>query len=177
MKEEIKNATRKTFLELSEYLSGEQIYYFVLTTTGELLSPGHSVWTEKLLDKVTKNQIKPNENYNDLKSDLKWSYADSPLFYYGKKHFNLVENIFLKCPNLFDLTEKEYIKEFDNRINAMTNALIELDREGIFGIEDKRKRIMINVEINPCDESNIERAKKLNPNGGIVEEWLSEFKE
>jgi len=53
LKEAIKEATQKTFKDLIERLGGEQIYYFVLTTTGEALFPGHSVWTESLLETET----------------------------------------------------------------------------------------------------------------------------
>jgi len=111
-----------------------------------------------------------------LKEDLRWSYADSPLFYFGEKHFKTVEQLFLERPEMsHKMTSDEWDKEYDFRISEMTNALKELDEEELFGEKEHRRKIMINVEINPEDESNIERAKQLNPKGGIVGEWLKVY--
>ena len=58
--------------------------------------------------------------------------------------------------------------------NNIISALKELDEEGLFGIGDKRKSIIINVEVNPSEKSDTIRERMLNLKGGIVEDWITE---
>ena len=47
-----------------------------------------------------------------------------------------------------------------------------LDNKGLFGEGEKRKNIVINVEVMPPDYTNTERALRLNPSESLTE-WLA----
>ncbi|UJF25224.1 DUF4303 domain-containing protein [Suttonella sp. R2A3] len=136
LKEAIKTATRKTYQAMLAYVGDEQIYYFVLTTVGEALSPGQSAWTEQLLEEKTQQSLGLYlDNYEALKDDLRWSYSDSPLFCFGAQYFEPVTQLFLARPELtYTMSDEAWEKEYQFRISEMTQALIELDEEGLFGV-------------------------------------------
>ena len=53
----------------------------------------------------------------------------------------------------------------------MEEALKRLDKKGIFGTGDNRKKIVITAEVVPPDYANTARVQRLNPDG-IVQEWF-----
>jgi hypothetical protein len=163
LKQEIKDAVQKSVNDL--FNINENFYYVVLVTTGEAHSPILSAWSTEALNK-----------YNDI--DIKWSYADSPYFNYGKEYFEKVNRLFSLRPLMNEnMTENEWNEEYNLRLNAMENAMKELDDENIFERKDKRKNMIINVEVMPPDYENTERALRLNNKEilkEILDEWLEE---
>ncbi len=169
---ELTNAITQTIIALKNDYPDDHFYYFTLTTVEEALSPGHSIWSEELLEQEAKRQAKENdEDYLTIKEEIRYAYADSPLFYHYREYFKKVDALFLARPNIFDLKDEDYDKEFHLRINTMVEALKNADRKSIFGKNEERKKWFINVEINPPDGSNITRAKIFNSEDKI-KEWL-----
>ena len=160
----IANATKNAFIDL--FRNNEKFYYCVLITTGEALPPFISAWSWEAFKRTADND-----------DNVKWSYADSPYCAYGyEEYFTEVREIFGKRPNIHDLDDELYDKEFDLRLNAMELAMKQLDKEGIFELNQSRKEVYINVEIMPPDFSNTERALRLNKKENITN-WLIEAAE
>lgn len=162
MVQKIKNAIIYSVKVLFEKYSDENFYYIALITSGEAHSPILSAWSYEALSRQAVSEQDRNL--------IKWSYADSPYTMYENCFFREVDEIF----SLRDKNEIN-IKEFDFRIEAMTEAMRQADIEGIFGVGDSRLNLLINVEVMPPDETNTERAIKLNPvNSKILPIWLEE---
>ena len=70
----------------------ENFYYCSLITTGEGLCPIISAWSVEALDKVASE----NEDAEEAKYYLKWSYAETPYFAYGEEFFNDVKSVFIE---------------------------------------------------------------------------------
>ena len=150
--------------------TGERFYYFSITTTGEALAPVFSAWSVEALDRVVAEQGGGAE----LRDGLKWSYADSPYFDYRNDLFHEVNELFEARPKMDYMMEDEaWKREFDLRLEAMEEAVVMLDSDGVFGSKTDRNEVMITVEIMPPDESNVQRAYRLNPPEAI-EDWLRE---
>ena len=144
-------------------------YYVVLTTSGEASPPSFSAWSvEALMREVAEHRDEVDE------LDLKWSYGDSPYFCYHQENFSELKTLFLRRPRMnTSMTDSEWNTEYELRFRALECALKELDDEGLFGVGEERRRIVINVEVMPPDRTNTERAKRLNPPDCLLE-WLAE---
>ncbi len=93
---------------------------------------------------------------------------------YKNNFFQKVEQIF-ELRDAENINEKDESVEFDFRINAMVEAMHQVDISGVFGTGDPRLNLLINVEVMPPDETNVIRAKKLNPkNSKILPIWIEE---
>jgi len=162
----ITNATRNAFTDL--FTNNERFYYCVLMTTGEALAPFISAWSWEALERTSRGRTELEV--------LKWSYADSPYYNYGEKYFNEVRELFAKRPNIYDLDDEFYDKEYDLRLSAMELAMKQLDKERIFELNQHRSEVYINVELMPPCVSNTERALRLNKKENIIN-WLIEAAE
>lgn len=164
---EIKIAVIYSVKELFDNHPNEDFYYIALITSGEAHSPVLSAWSYQALYKLSNND-KEEERL------IKWSYADSPYTMYKNDYFHNVEQIF-KSRDIEDLNEKDSNDEFDFRINAMVAAMQQADSNGVFGRGESRLNLLINVEVMPPDETNVSRAKELNPkNSKILPMWIEE---
>lgn len=54
----------------------------------------------------------------------------------------------------------------------MEEALNRLDKLGFFGSDEKRKNVIINVEVAPPDCQEYHRAIRLNPESPLLNEYL-----
>lgn len=161
---EIKIAVTHSVNELFKKHPNEDFYYISLITSGEALSPILSAWSYQELHKLSDND----------KEELliKWSYADSTYTMYKNNFFQKVEQIF-ELRDAENINEKDESVEFDFRINVMVEAMYQVDISGVFGTGDPRLNLLINVEVMPPDETNVIRAKKLNPkNSKILPIWI-----
>lgn len=166
------SAIEKTIIALRNDYPNDNFYYFTLSTGGEALTPGHSIWSEELLEKEAKKQAEENnDDYMSIKEELKFSPVESPLFYHYERYFKKVEDLFSKRPNIHELNDENFDKEFNLRIDTMVKSLKNADKKGAFGINEERKRWFINVQILPPDSSNLIRAKIFNSEKK-VQEWL-----
>lgn len=168
---ELKEATRKAVVDLFTHHEAESFYYIALMTTGEALPPFLTALSEEGLE-VTINRYKekyPNDGYEQLKYELRWSYADSPYgIYKYEEYFKTVEHLFYERPNLYELNEDESKIEFDFRLELMEQVMLELDKDGLFGKKGKRQNLLINVAIYSDEEENMKRAIRLNPVDSVI---------
>lgn len=164
---EIKIAITYSVKELFDNHPNEDFYYISLITSGEAHSPILSAWSYQELYKLS-------ENDKEREQLIKWSYADSPYTMYKNDYFHNVEQIF-ESRDVEGINEKVLNDEFDFRINAMVTAMQQADTDGVFGSGESRLNLLINVEVMPADETNVIRAKKLNPkNSKILPVWIEE---
>lgn len=168
----IANATRESYLALRIQHPGTY-YYFGLITTGEGSAPIVSAWTYEALE--VKAAAYPEEV--GLKSELKWSYADSPYCCFGEVYFGAVKRAFEQRPRFsVHMSESEWLNELNARLDAMESAMLLLNNEGLFGIGEERESMVVLVEVMPPDASNTDRAKRLNPPRALSR-WLVEAAE
>jgi hypothetical protein len=159
---EIEKALMATFIDLSK--NGEHFYYCTLITSGDGGSPGFSAWSKEALNTI---------NIED-REIVKWSYADSPYFCYKyDEYWKTVEDIWYKRQDVDLLSDDDFFKEINIRLEIIVLALKNLDEKGIFELNQRRDDIVINVEIMPPDGTNISRALRLN-NKKILEEYIFE---
>lgn len=149
----------------------ERFYYCSLITTGEGLCPIVSAWSEEALERVAREE----EEVEEAKYYLKWSYAETPYFAYGEEYFVEVNKVFLERMRKLT-TENEKDNEIQLRINSMEKVMHNLDMKGMFGKGEQRLDIVINAEFMPPDYTNTERALRLNPKDAL-NEWLEEIAE
>ena len=164
----LRDATRAAVTALFQEHQEEHFYYCSLITTGEGLAPNLTAWSTEALDSASNGDPV-------ARSELKWSYADSPYYCYGEQHFSRVRDIFEK---LDELGAKDHStpSNYELKMSAMVSAMRQLDKEGLFGTGRRRNDIVVNVECMPPDQSNTVRAKQLNPPTALSE-WLSEAAE
>ena len=170
MAAEIVKAAGKAFRQLFE--NGESYYYCTLITTGEALAPTVSAWTWEALARVT--QQNPQDAYW-----LKWSYGDSPYWLAGDEYFATVKKMFSERTPVDYLHLPAYWEdEVPPRLQAMEQAMMELDRQGIFSLNQPRDAVCIHVEMMPPDAGNTQRALRLNqPQSQAMQAWLAEAAE
>ena len=166
----IQQATQKALSKLFQEYK-ETFYYCSLITSGEGLCPVISAWSKEALERVASKE----EDVEEAKYYLKWSYAESPYFAYGEEYFGEVNRVFGERMRKLT-TDKERDREVRLRINSMERVMYNLDKKGLFGLGEKRLGIVINAEFMPPDFTNTERAVRLNPQEAL-EEWLEEAAE
>lgn len=166
----IQDATEKALCKLFREHK-ENFYYCSLITTGEGLCPIISAWSNEALERVAKEE----DDAEEAKFYLKWSYAETPYFAYGEEYFEDVNKVFLERMRILT-TAKDKEKEIQLRINSMEKVMHNLDMNGMFGTGEKRLGIVINAEFMPPDYTNTERALRLNSREAL-NEWLEEIAE
>lgn len=161
-------ATSGAVSELFHSYPSHTFYYCALITTGEALAPVMTAWSYEMLKESATSS-------GEAEDELKWSYADSPVYCFGERHFDAVKSLFRKRPPV-NVDSGYCALEHASRLAAMELALARVDAQGLFGAGARRNEIYINVEIMPPDFSNVERALRLNPREAIVE-WLRDAAE
>ena len=135
------------------------------------MCPIISAWSIEALERVTSEE----DDVEETKYYLKWSYDETPYFAYGEEYFEDVNKVFLERMRVLT-TEQEKDKEIQLRINSMERVMRNLDMNGMFGNGEERLGIVINAEFMPPDYTNTERALRLNPREAL-NEWLEEIAE
>lgn len=145
-------------------------YYCSLVTTGEALAPVIAAWTHEALASALETANKSSI----ARKAIKWSSADSPFYSYGEHFFEKVRQLFSERPPLnFKLSDEQWQIEYQLRLKAMEEAMIRLDKNGLFGTGLDRLQTVVLVEVIPPDYTNTERALRLNPPEAL-KEWLYE---
>ncbi len=171
---EIAEAAKKSFIRLFE--NGESYYYCTLVTTGDGVAPVLSAWSWEALEREANKQ--KQENPKDYAEIIKWSYADSPYHIFGEENFENVRKMFSKRPSLNPFNQNEWNEELNMRLKAMELAMKKIDNDGIFALNQQRDEVCVMVEIMPPDETNTERALRLNkPESKAIKKWLIEAAE
>lgn len=165
-------AARRAFGELFRTFPAHHFYYCSLTTSGEGHTPAITAWSEEALDEV----VEAEGGDLGLRAELKWSYADSPFYCFGEGHFSEVRRLLEEASDEGDRDWTSDAQELELRLAAMESTMGQLDAEGLFGQGEERNRIVINAEVMPPDESNVGRARRLNPQQAL-RDWLAEAAE
>lgn len=165
---EIYNAVKIILTDL--FTNKEHYYYITLVTDGGANTPCISAWSYEALRKISTDERKLEE--------IKWSYADSPYCCWEQEKFKDVDKLLLSRKNIWNLDLEEFKTEYNLRFEAMEMAMKRLDREGIFGINQKRADVIVLVEVMPPDYTNTARAYRMNQvNSPIFMSWLEEAAE
>lgn len=171
-------AARNAFADLFGQHPEEHFYYCTLVLIDAQGCPVVSAMSEEALEAVVK-KYKEEYGYdtpeNILREELKWSWADSPYCIYGEPYFAEVKKL-TEQRDMADETNDNFIQEYEFRMDSMEKVMAELDREGIFGSGDRRKRIVVAAEVMPPEAENTERVLRLNAREDL-QEWLEEAAE
>lgn len=162
-------------MDLFEKHPDEHFYYCTLVLIEAQGCPAVSAMSDEALERVVK---KYQEEYQSdtpeevLRSELKWSYADSPYCVYGEQYFAEVQ----KVTEQRDMDETEDLEEYEFRMDSMEKVMADLDKEGLFGSGERRKRIVVAAEVMPPEYENTERVLRLNEKENLTE-WIEEAAE
>lgn len=163
---EIKKAVKNVLADL--FSNGENYYYITLVTDGLANTPTVSCWSAEALSRVCEE-----DRYY-----CKWSYTDSPYCCWKQEYFDSVKQMLLGRKAMTKLTDEEFNAEYNLRLSAMEAAMVQLDREGLFSINQDRENVVVLVEVMPPDYTNTERAHRMNSGTSkIFREWLDEAAE
>ncbi|MDE7476428.1 MAG: DUF4303 domain-containing protein [Lachnospiraceae bacterium] len=173
----LKEATRKAFIDLFNEHSDEHFYYCTLVLIEGEGCPAISAMSDEALNTVVqkyKKEYMDDTPEDDLRKELKWSYADSPYCIYGEQYFAAVQEMTEQRD--MDETDENYMQEYEFRMNSMEKVMADLDKEGIFGSGKKRKYMVVAAEVMPPEYANTERVLRLNSKENL-KEWLEEAAE
>lgn len=156
--QELEKGVREILLDL--YKTKEKFYYITLCTHGLANSVTVSAWSVEALAKV--------------EPELKWSYADSPYCSWKQEFLEKACGL-LQNKNMSEIEDEEFFQEYEMRLEAMEQAMLRLDQQGLFEMNQPRNEVMVLAEVMPPDESNLERAYRMNDKDTkIFYEWLKE---
>jgi hypothetical protein len=135
LERELKSAAADAFERLCEAASGEHVYAFGLYTCGEgtyLVATGNS---EEALRQAANRKDVPAEA-------LRWSPCDWPYHEIGRDLFVNVQRVLDEAwSDDFSETMVDALRVFDIALRVLQ----ELSGAGVFGVEDARKKIVINL--------------------------------
>ncbi|WP_179210946.1 DUF4303 domain-containing protein [Cellulomonas iranensis] len=151
----IADATRAAVTRLRAEHPGPFCAY-ALVTTGEALRPYLTVTPD---------------------GPERWDLADSPYAITGDEHFAHGTALYAARGDLADLPAREAQTEYDQRLASMEAVLRTLDAEGLFGTGAAREATLLLVATMPPDESDAGFARRLNPPGPLLDDWLVEAAE
>ena len=133
----------------------EEFYYCTL-----ILSEGATPFISAFSKESLREAVKKNGNkYSE--EELKWSYADSPYCGYGfEEYFKEIDKVFFE--RMDKVSDEDYDNEMEYWLSLMEKVMKTLDKEKVFGEGKNRRDMIINAEIMPPEDSNAERAERLN---------------
>ena len=152
----------------------DHFYCFAFFTSGEFGYMASTASSYEGLEEVAQ-QYKQMEFYShkelgDLKRELKWSPGDSPLHRECGGIIDSLQGLMDQISQELQDTpvENDDWSEFEayvSKVNqAVESALGRIDAEGVFGIGDERRGIVVNLLMGDQDDwSRIEFAKRVNP--------------
>ena len=107
----------------------------------------------------------------------RWDLAEEPNAVLADHHFAAIAGAWDARGGLFDRDDREIDAEFFLRAASMEEALRRLDAEGEFGRGSARERVVLLVETMPPDPLVAGAARRLNPDGPLLAQWLAEASE
>lgn len=172
LKQMLENAVKAAFETLLKE-HDETYYYCSLITDEEGNCPFISAWSREALQKILQENDVTSE---DEKLEYKWSYADSPYCAYGwEDYFTEINDMVEERKNIYE--EDDRLDEWlELLLDYMEKVMKNLDKQGVFGVGEKRNQIVINAEVMPPDYGNTLRALRLNKKENLCE-WLEEIAE
>ena len=159
------DATRNAFQAL--FKEHPEHYYYCTLIMADCSTPCITAISEEALQQAVDNN---GGNYSA--EELKWSYADSPYCNYGyHKYFHEVSQLFNEVNNIDN--DDEYDAAIEDWMDMMERVMKQLDEEKLFGEGAVREAMIINAEYMPPEDSNAERAERLNAKAAY-QEWYAE---
>ncbi|ANS79632.1 hypothetical protein SGUI_2236 [Serinicoccus hydrothermalis] len=151
----IARGTRAALAELPEAVARD-LCLVALVTTGEALRPYLGV---------------------TIHGPGRWDLADGEQAIVGDEHLAAVGHTWDARGDLRDLDDAEAEAELAVRLATLEEALRLLDIDGVFGVGDARRRMLLLVTTMPPDGAAAGHARRLNPEGPLLREWLEEASE
>ena len=143
---------------------GESFYAFGIYCNDVASWFNVAACSEEALDSIAAKQAKSEQSSsNELHSaSLRWSLADSPLMAECEGRLPTSQAIRDAQPDPYEEADgsEEAIKAF---FESAFQALLELDKTGIFGTSTDRDKLLLSIWINDeSDEAKILSARRLN---------------
>lgn len=151
----VAEATRAALAELAPSVR-EQLCAVALVTSGEALRPSLTV---------------------TVHGEDRWDLADSEQALPGDEHLAAITETWDARGFLSELDPADAEAEYVTRLATLEEALRLLDIDGAFGRGKARGRVLLLVATMPPDESDAGYARRLNPPGPLLEDWLEEAAE
>jgi hypothetical protein len=165
-------AARAAFVKINEFHAKDGIYCYAIMTAGTYYWFVPFAGTEASLEIAARSyQRMPQYRHKtipQLKCELRWSPADSPMIDVAGKCFDRVNELAKQLQpifNGFDVDNGwEDFRAFSAKIAAVcVDVLKELDREGLFGIGAARELVIIVLLWgDQSDEDRLKYASQLN---------------
>ena len=160
------DATRNAFQAL--FKEHPEHYYYCTLIMSECATPFIAAFSEEALQQA----VDANGGTYSAE-ELKWSYADSPYCGYGyEEYFTELEQVFNGQMDAID-NDDEYDAAIEDWMDMMERVMKQLDEEKLFGEGVVREAMIINAEYMPPEDSNAERAERLNAKAAY-QEWYEE---
>lgn len=109
--------------------------------------------------------------------ESRWDLADSPYVLFADEVMARTEAAFNARGQLSDMDPSQAEEEYWRRLASMEAALRRLDEAGLFGTDAERAHALLLVATMPPDESDAGFARRLNPDGPLLDAWLAEAAE
>lgn len=152
------------------YKNKEHYYYITLVSDGSANTPCISAWSYEALARC-----EVNDEDREL---IRWSYADSPYCCHRQEDFAEVDRLLWERPDIKAMEDGQFEMEYEKRYMAMEEAMRQLDKEGLFAVNQAREEVVVLVETMPPDEENTIRAWRMNDSSSqIFHQWLEEAAE
>ncbi|NUP11823.1 MAG: DUF4303 domain-containing protein [Polyangiaceae bacterium] len=160
----VRDAAKNAWRELRAARPNDTFYYYVLWTTGVVHRPAPSACSEEGLAQVVAAYRQSGSGM--AAKELRWSENDSPFDLAGDHCFARVTTLFESLGDPYERTDAVRRQ----LLEAVVQALRDLDEEGFFGAGRERDAVVINVTM-PGEEDEAEtvaRARTLNPRGALT---------
>ena len=112
-----------------------------------------------------------------LHGEEQWDLAGSRYAVFADQYFQDIENAWDAQGSLWDMPPVQAEAEYLDRLATMEEALRILDAEGVFGTGAQRAGRLLLVASMPPDETDTGYARRLNPPGPLLGQWLDEAAE
>ena len=166
------DAAKAAFSAIQRTHEGEAFYSFALFTSGDMAYVFPTASTEQGLTQVAHQYFEKGEatgsNLQQERDSLRWSPGDSPLHMEGQPFFEAVNKLTATIGDIVGEFPEDSWDEFDAFVaqfmTVCINVLKRLDAEGLFGRDDQRNAITLNILMgDQSDEEMLKYAKLLNP--------------
>ena len=151
----VAEATRTALAELAPSVL-ERLCVIALVTSGEALRPYLTV---------------------TVHGEDRWDLAGSEHALTGDEHLAVITEAWDARGFLSELDSADAEAEYLTRLATLKESLRLLDIDGVFGRDEARGRVLLLVATMPPDESDAGYARRLNPPGPLLEDWIEEAAE
>ena len=169
-------AAKKGFTSL--FSQHHEHFYYCALIMMEIATPCIGAISEESLEQVLNDNYSDRKDRNEIRTAIKWSYADSPYIGFGfEEYFQEVDKLFNNDIWSEKLACEEYEQRVNDWISIMVDVMRELDKKGVFSSNVDRSNLFINAELQPPDSStNLDNARALNDDA-IFSKWFEDNKD